>query len=335
MSPVTGGAATVALVAGGDTTLGPDAGDPASVMGRAGMGDLARAAAVGLRRSGATRAVVTLDDTLFSGPTTYPDWQWSPGTTWGAPATPLAILDGRAGAAFDAVNHVADPAMVAAEHFAALLAAHAADPVIALPTVAVATAVSRSAAPPDAVPLAAVESAPVRQLVAHQLQHSDNTLSESLGRVTAVALDQPGSFEGCASGVALALTELTVSTSDLRLDDCSGLSHGSRVPASTLTSALARTSDAERTDLSAIARSLPVGGLQGTLEERFVDGPGAGNVRAKTGTLTGVTSLAGLVQTASGRELVFAVVANPDPTVGTVGARRAMDRFVEGLAALE
>jgi D-alanyl-D-alanine carboxypeptidase/D-alanyl-D-alanine-endopeptidase (penicillin-binding protein 4) len=57
-------------------------------------------------------------------------------------------------------------------------------------------------------------------------------------------------------------------------------------------------------------------------------------VRAKTGTLTGVTSLAGLVQTAGGRELVFAVIVNPDPAVGTWGARAAMDRFVQGLAAL-
>jgi D-alanyl-D-alanine carboxypeptidase/D-alanyl-D-alanine-endopeptidase (penicillin-binding protein 4) len=325
----------VTLVAGGDTTLGPDAGDPAQVMGRAGMGDLARAAAVELRRSGLERVSVALDDTLFTGPATYPDWQWGPGTTWGAPATPLAILDGRAGAAFDAVTFHADPALVAAEHFAGLLAAAAGDAAVALPLVAVDSGVTRAEAGEGARELARVDSAPLRQLVGHLLQHSDNTVSEALGRVTGVALGLEGSFEGCAEGVKLALDDLGVPTGGLSLDDCSGLSHGSRVGAGTLAGALVLAGGAEAPALGEVARALPVGGLQGTLAERFSQAPGAGNVRAKTGTLTGVTSLAGLVQTAGGRQLVFAVIANPDPQVGTWAAREAIDKFVQGLAALE
>ncbi|MDR1119246.1 MAG: D-alanyl-D-alanine carboxypeptidase/D-alanyl-D-alanine-endopeptidase, partial [Bifidobacteriaceae bacterium] len=329
-----GGSAVVTLVAGGDTTLGPDAGDPASVMGRAGMGDLAREAATGLRRSGASSATVTLDDTVFSGPATYPDWGWGLGTTWGAPATPLAILDGRAGEAFDAVTYVADPALRAAEHFAALLAQAAADPAVALPQVTVDVSVTRAAAPAEGRVVAEASSAPIRELVGQQLRESDNTLSEALGRAAAVALGHPGSFEGCAAGVGQALGDLGVPTAGLRLDDCSGLSHGSRIPASTLTGVLALTGGERGPEVGGVARGLAVGGLQGTVAERFTGAPGAGNVRAKTGTLTGVTALAGLVQTAAGRELAFALIANPDPQVGTLGARNAMDRFVEGLAAL-
>jgi D-alanyl-D-alanine carboxypeptidase/D-alanyl-D-alanine-endopeptidase (penicillin-binding protein 4) len=194
--------------------------------------------------------------------------------------------------------------------------------------------VDRGRAPEGAWTLAAVESAPLRQLVDFALQHSDNTLSDSLGRVAGVAMGQPGSFEGCAAAVSQTLVELGVPTAGLRLDDCSGLSHGSRVPAATLTAALALTAGADTAALGAVARGLPVGGLEGTLAERFSGAPGAGNVRAKTGTLTGVTSLAGLVQTEGGRELAFAVVANPDPAVGTYAVRGAMDQFVTELTAL-
>jgi D-alanyl-D-alanine carboxypeptidase/D-alanyl-D-alanine-endopeptidase (penicillin-binding protein 4) len=163
---------------------------------------------------------------------------------------------------------------------------------------------------------------------------SDNTLSDALGRVTAVARGEEGSFEGCAEAVAGALDALDVSTAGLRLDDCSGLSHGSRVSATTLTGALTAAASDPEARAGAVARGLAVGGLQGTLAERFAASPGLGNVRGKTGTLTGVTSLAGLVQTAGGRELAFAVIANPDAAVGTWGARNAMDLFVQGLAAL-
>jgi len=78
---------------------------------------------------------------------------------------------------------------------------------------------------------------------------------------------------------------------------------------------------------------LPVGGLTGSLSNRFSAGDtavGAGRVRAKTGTLTGVTSLSGLVTTAQGRPLVFVVLGTDTPD--TLSARRALDRFAARLA---
>jgi D-alanyl-D-alanine carboxypeptidase/D-alanyl-D-alanine-endopeptidase (penicillin-binding protein 4) len=86
-------------------------------------------------------------------------------------------------------------------------------------------------------------------------------------------------------------------------------------------------------DLAAIAPGLAVAGLTGTLADRFTTpqtAAGRGFVHGKTGTLTGVISLAGTVQDADGRVLIFAIIANK---VGSLDrARETMDRIASQLA---
>ncbi|HUX70959.1 MAG TPA: D-alanyl-D-alanine carboxypeptidase, partial [Cellulomonadaceae bacterium] len=69
-----------------------------------------------------------------------------------------------------------------------------------------------------------------------------------------------------------------------------------------------------------------------TLTDRFTTSPARGLVRAKTGSLTSVTSLAGTVQDADGRLLVFAVLVDHGPATGQTAAREAVDAFVTQLA---
>ncbi len=81
---------------------------------------------------------------------------------------------------------------------------------------------------------------------------------------------------------------------------------------------------------------LPVAGFSGTLSLRYGAGragTAAGLVRAKTGTLTGVSTLAG-VSSAGGRPVVFAVMSDQVPG-DTLAARAAIDRFAATVAGAE
>jgi D-alanyl-D-alanine carboxypeptidase/D-alanyl-D-alanine-endopeptidase (penicillin-binding protein 4) len=87
-----------------------------------------------------------------------------------------------------------------------------------------------------------------------------------------------------------------------------------------------------------VLTGLPVAGFSGTLSERYRKpaagaGLGAGVVRAKTGTLNGVSALAGLVRTADGRLLAFALTADGVPLGATKQAEAALDRLAAALAA--
>jgi D-alanyl-D-alanine carboxypeptidase len=83
-------------------------------------------------------------------------------------------------------------------------------------------------------------------------------------------------------------------------------------------------------------KSLPIGGVSGTLQNRFTTtAPSAvGLVRAKTGTLNGTATLAGYVQSTN-REYVFVTLAD-DIAKGNTAlnkARAAIDRVLGRIAA--
>ncbi len=78
--------------------------------------------------------------------------------------------------------------------------------------------------------------------------------------------------------------------------------------------------------------SLPIGGVDGTLDNRFVQGPLKGKVFAKTGTLAEVHTLSGYLIAASGRTLVFSVLCNDHSPV-TDTTRAGIDKIVTAIAA--
>jgi D-alanyl-D-alanine carboxypeptidase/D-alanyl-D-alanine-endopeptidase (penicillin-binding protein 4) len=111
--------------------------------------------------------------------------------------------------------------------------------------------------------------------------------------------------------------------------DGSGLARGSLVAPETLVRLLAVAADGSRPQLWHLLTGMPVAGFTGTLAARFGPGvvagdAGAGEVRAKTGTLTGVSTLAGTA-TVDDRPVAFVVMANG--VTDTLAARAALDRF--------
>jgi serine-type D-Ala-D-Ala carboxypeptidase/endopeptidase (penicillin-binding protein 4) len=193
--------------------------------------------------------------------------------------------------------------------------------------------VIRGRAPAGAATLAEVGSQPIPRLVEQMLLASDNVLAEALARQVAIAEGQPASFAGAAAATRTVLARLGLPAGD-RLLDGSGLSAQDRVTPALLAGLLRAAADAGRPRLHALVPGLPVSGYLGTLDERYRTGPAAvaaGQVRAKTGTLDGVSSLAGLVRGKDRRLLVFAVVADRVPAGGTLAAEAALDEVAAAL----
>jgi D-alanyl-D-alanine carboxypeptidase/D-alanyl-D-alanine-endopeptidase (penicillin-binding protein 4) len=118
-----------------------------------------------------------------------------------------------------------------------------------------------------------------------------------------------------------------------RLYDGSGLSRHDRLDALTLVQVLQLAATTDHPELRPVLTGLPVASFNGSLEGRFEHTAGQGWVRAKTGTLSGTSALAGLATDARGRLVVFAFVSNHVPIVGTLEARAALDHLAAVLAA--
>ncbi len=322
-SVVRGPGNQVVLVGGGDMMLAPDEGDASAVNGRAGLGDLARAAAKQLRLVGLTEVTLRVDDTLYSGPRTSPGWDEDDlNLGYVAPVAPLAVRIAATKEGVEYPPRSSDPALSAAQVFAARLAEAG---------VTVTGTVARGGAPSGATVLATVSSAPLQDVVHFFLESSDNTITEVVSR--AVALDQglPASFDGGTQAVLRAVTRLGADTTDAALADASGLAEGSRLTPTTLLDLVQLVADPAHPELRSIAAGMPIGGLTGTLHDRYLTSDARGLVRAKTGSLAGVKGLAGTVLTAQGRQLTFVVLVRHAKETGPWGPRQAIDAFVTAL----
>ena len=122
-----------------------------------------------------------------------------------------------------------------------------------------------------------------------------------------------------------------IDTTGLVLNDGSGLSRKNRISPVTLAQAIAKAGSNSRT--SSLVADLPVAHFSGTLARRFrLAEPGWGIARAKTGTLSGVHSLAGFVPDRNGVPIAFAVMIDAAKDVNNVVAEAALDAVPAALA---
>jgi D-alanyl-D-alanine carboxypeptidase/D-alanyl-D-alanine-endopeptidase (penicillin-binding protein 4) len=192
-------------------------------------------------------------------------------------------------------------------------------------------AVTIAKAPSGARQLAVVQSAPLVQRLSEMMEHSDNVMAECIGREVAAAINRPLSFAGAVDAVTNRLSNAHIDTTGATLADSSGLSNDDRVTAKTLDGTVQAAAGPDQPALRALLETLPIAAGSGTLADRFVDqasnqGP-AGWLRAKTGSLTAINSLVGVVNDSSGRVLTFAFISN----AGGPNARNVMDALATKL----
>ncbi len=300
------GDGTLTLVGGGDRTLTTDDLDA-----------LAKTAVAGLKNAGLTSVKVRIDDSLFPEPTLATGWNTGYYPDSIAPVRALVVDS----------HNVEDTSLDAGGVFAKLLAERG---------VTVDGDVSRGVSGSRDVPVAQHVSDKLSNTVKHMLKVSDNDIAETLLRQTAIGVGHPATFEDGTAVVREVLTRYGVSLDNFQMHDGSGLSRATGIPAQTLADILDLAADPRYSQtLKYIVDGLPVSGEAGaTLGPEFgrFDTPDSqcavGQVKGKTGTLTGAIALSGLTKGQDGRWKIFSFVEN-----GSTANPNDIKDALDGLAA--
>jgi D-alanyl-D-alanine carboxypeptidase/D-alanyl-D-alanine-endopeptidase (penicillin-binding protein 4) len=244
---------------------------------------------------GGRAMTVRLDDTLYPAPSDAMGWLPGDSPTYAAPVRALGML----------YDYSSDTATNAAAAF-----------VDALNAVGVtATFGGRRAASTGAAGVASVSPHTVGGAIKIMLIYSENNIAEQLFRHVALATGNEPTWQGARQAARDILRSLRVPVRGAALLDGSGLSMDNRLTARTLTMALRLQVDGNHPELSQIVDKswLPTAGETGTLANRFWaygSDCAVGQVFAKTGSLSGVQTLAGLTRGVDGDWKIFAVLVN-------------------------
>ncbi|MEX1055789.1 MAG: D-alanyl-D-alanine carboxypeptidase/D-alanyl-D-alanine-endopeptidase, partial [Rhodothermales bacterium] len=181
-------------------------------------------------------------------------------------------------------------------------------------------------------------SAPLSDIVAGINKPSQNLYADMVLKTLGAELPaededlEPGSS---GMGIEVAMTTFSragIDTSRIQLVDGSGLSSMNLVTPDMTTSLLTYMWSHPSLDVrEAFYRSLPIAGTEGTLRNRLTSGPARENLRAKTGSLSNVSTLSGYLRAEDGTPLAFSLMSN-HYTTRTADVRTAQDAVVNLLA---
>ena len=284
----------IVLVGGGDPLLASEPAKPDSYPQPPSLRALARSTAKALRAEGVSSVALGYDASYFESSGWASTWP----SKYRDQVTPIVALWADEGKVDGARQP--DPAAAAAVIFARQLGEEGI-------TVTGAPAVAKGAGKQIAV----VQSLPVRVLAQQAMLRSNNSFTETLGFQLAKKTGHPTTFAGSTAAIQEQLTKLGIWEQGAHLDDASGLSRSNRVSTSMLTHVNHHFITDAR--LNAVLDGLPVAGVTGTLHRRFGDEisrPARGVARAKTGSLSAVSTFGGHTITADGSLVVFAVMLN-------------------------
>ena len=317
---------TLYFVGGGDPTLsGAGKGQVEAYPGAARISTLAGQ----IKRAGLVVDRIIVDDSLFSGPSVSPYWEPEDvPSSYASAITPLMADGGRLSP--QSYWRTATPDLVAGQELATALGQSG------IP-------VTRGKTPAAATLVASVESEPLSVMIEQMLHESDNVIAEVLARQVAIAEKDPVSFVGAVAAIRTVLAGLGVDVGT-GMKDGSGLAASDRVSPASLVDVLRLVAGygappkgvTVPTAIGTIIAALPVAGWSGTLSYRYQTGEAAkfvGDVRAKTGSIDGITSLSGYIHDRSGRLLIFSMDADRTPIGGTQAAEYALDDVVAAIAS--
>jgi D-alanyl-D-alanine carboxypeptidase/D-alanyl-D-alanine-endopeptidase (penicillin-binding protein 4) len=176
------------------------------------------------------------------------------------------------------------------------------------------------------------ESKPLADLVENMNKESNNFMAESmLKTIGAETEGPPGSLEKGAIAIKKHLASIGVRTDGLVIADGSGLSPRNRISSNVLSRLLLATYH----DFQAspeFTSSLPVGGIDGTLDHRMIGSPATRKIRAKTGYINGVSALSGYAWNEGGRLLTFSILINAAGS-GLGDVNRSVDRLCAAMVS--
>jgi D-alanyl-D-alanine carboxypeptidase/D-alanyl-D-alanine-endopeptidase (penicillin-binding protein 4) len=193
--------------------------------------------------------------------------------------------------------------------------------------------IGRAETPNGVRALAAHYSQPLGIAVRDVNKLSNNFMAEQiLKTVGAETGGRPGTWQKGVDGIAGFLEKIGIARTDYKMTNGSGLYDSNRFsPVQAVT--LLRTAYRDFRFASDFIGSLALAGADGTIGHRMEGGLAERYVRAKTGTLAGISCLAGYAGAPAHAPLAFAIFMNDLPDPATQKARRAQDQIAEALVA--
>jgi D-alanyl-D-alanine carboxypeptidase/D-alanyl-D-alanine-endopeptidase (penicillin-binding protein 4) len=173
--------------------------------------------------------------------------------------------------------------------------------------------VGRDTVPKGAVLVADKPSIPLKELFIPFMKLSNNGHAEVFVKEMGHLAGVVGSWEKGLAVMDNQLATMGLETKNMQFRDGSGMSHKNLVTANEVTHLLYKAQS--KPWYPTFLQAMPVAGdderlIGGTLRNRMKGTAAAGNVRAKTGALNGVTALSGYIETKEGETLIFSIMIN-------------------------
>ena len=162
----------------------------------------------------------------------------------------------------------------------------------------------RSGVAKKGIELKVINSVPLSEIVECMMKNSDNFYAEQIIKTIGAEVMGAGSWSNGIKAVKQFLCDIGIDATQLRMVDGSGLSRYNLLSPQLVVNLL------KYMYSETFLTSLPMAGVDGTLKNRMKGTPLEGNLKAKTGTMSGVSALSGYITTESGDVIAFSIMIN-------------------------